>query len=131
MRGADFPAADYLDLFPARQAMINSVEARTAAFDALIMPTIPIVAPRIDAIAGDAEYMRINALLLRHTRAANFLDGCAISVPCQAAGEMPVGLMLQGPGAADKNLFAIAAAIEALVSPKLAGKARAGAGSGR
>ena len=120
MRGADFPAADYLDLFPARQAMIGSVGAKTVAFDALIMPTIPIVAPRIDAIADDAEYMRINTLLLRHTRVANFLDGCAISVPCHAPGEMPVGLMLQGPGAADKALLAIAAAIEALVSPKLA-----------
>jgi aspartyl-tRNA(Asn)/glutamyl-tRNA(Gln) amidotransferase subunit A len=77
------------------------------------------VAPRIDAIRDDAEYVRINTLLLRNTRVANFLDVCAISVPCHAAGEMPVGLMLQGVSGADKSVFAIAAAIEALVSPSL------------
>ncbi len=117
MRGRDFPAPDYLDLFRMRQAMIESVAAKTAALDALIMPTIPIVAPRIDAIGDDAEYMRINTLLLQNTRVANFLDACAISVPCHAPGEMPVGLMLQGASAADKSLFGIAAAIEALISP--------------
>ena len=117
MRGRDFPAPDYLDLFRARQAMINSIAAKTAALDALIMPTIPIVAPRIDAIGDDTEYMRINTLLLQNTRVANFLDVCAISVPCHAPGEMPVGLMLQGASGADKSLFAIAAAIEALISP--------------
>ena len=117
MRGRDFPAPDYLDLFRMRQAMIESVAAKTAALDALIMPTIPIVAPRIDAIGDDAEYMRINTLLLQNTRVANFLDACAISVPCHAPGEMPVGLMLQGASAADKNLFGIATAIEALISP--------------
>jgi aspartyl-tRNA(Asn)/glutamyl-tRNA(Gln) amidotransferase subunit A len=119
MRGRDFPAPDYLDLFHTREAMMDSVAAKTVAFDAIVMPTIPIVAPRIDAISDDAEYMRVNALLLRNTRVANFLDACAISVPCHARGEMPVGLMLQGARAADKGLFAIAAAIEALVSPKL------------
>jgi aspartyl-tRNA(Asn)/glutamyl-tRNA(Gln) amidotransferase subunit A len=119
MRGRDFPAPDYLDLLRTREAMMNSVAAETAALDAMIMPTIPIVAPRIDAIGDDAEYMRVNTLLLRNTRVANFLDVCAISVPCHALGEMPVGLMLQGASAADKSLFAIAASIEALVSPKL------------
>ena len=102
MRGRDFPAPDYLDLFRARQAMINSIAAKTAALDALIMPTIPIVAPRIDAIGDDTEYMRINTLLLQNTRVANFLDVCAISVPCHAPGEMPVGLMLQGASGADR-----------------------------
>jgi aspartyl-tRNA(Asn)/glutamyl-tRNA(Gln) amidotransferase subunit A len=119
MRGRDFPAPDYLDVLRMREAMMNSVAAKTAALDAMIMPTIPIVAPRIDAIGDDAEYTRVNTLLLRNTRVANFLDVCAISVPCHAPGEMPVGLMLQGASAADKSLFAIAASIEALVSPKL------------
>jgi aspartyl-tRNA(Asn)/glutamyl-tRNA(Gln) amidotransferase subunit A len=119
MRGRDFPAPDYLDVLRIREVMMNSVAGKTAALDAMIMPTIPIVAPRIDAIGDDAEYTRVNTLLLRNTRVANFLDVCAISVPCHASGEMPVGLMLQGASAADKGLFAIAASIEALVSPNL------------
>ena len=37
------------------------------------------------------KYTRVNALLLRNTRVANFLDVCAISVPCHALGERKAG----------------------------------------
>jgi aspartyl-tRNA(Asn)/glutamyl-tRNA(Gln) amidotransferase subunit A len=30
----------------------------------------------------------------------NMLDGCAISIPCQAPGELPVGLMIWHAGCA-------------------------------
>jgi aspartyl-tRNA(Asn)/glutamyl-tRNA(Gln) amidotransferase subunit A len=47
----------------------------------------------------------------------NFLDRCSISLPCQRAGDAPVGLMLIGEHGADRRLLAIAAAIEQVVSP--------------
>jgi aspartyl-tRNA(Asn)/glutamyl-tRNA(Gln) amidotransferase subunit A len=118
LRGRDQSAVDYIDLFRSRQSVIDRVRAKTVDLDAMIMPTVPIVAPRIDQIVDDAEYLRINTLLLRNARGANFLDGCAISIPCHKAGEMPVGLMLEGADGADREIFAIAAAIEALVSPR-------------
>ena len=59
-------------------------------------------------------------LVLRNTSIANFLDGCAISLPCHRAGEAPVGLMLIGENGADRRLLAIAAAVEAKVAPTLA-----------
>jgi aspartyl-tRNA(Asn)/glutamyl-tRNA(Gln) amidotransferase subunit A len=118
LRGRDQSAVDYIDLFRSRQSVIDRVRAKTADLDAMIMPTVPIVAPRIDQIVDDAEYLRINTLLLRNARGANFLDGCAISIPCHRAGEMPVGLMLEGADGADREIFAIAAAIEPLVSPR-------------
>jgi aspartyl-tRNA(Asn)/glutamyl-tRNA(Gln) amidotransferase subunit A len=58
-------------------------------------------------------------LVLRNPGAANMLDRCAISIPCHRVGEAPVGLMLVGEHGADRTLFAIAAAVEQVVSPAL------------
>jgi aspartyl-tRNA(Asn)/glutamyl-tRNA(Gln) amidotransferase subunit A len=44
--------------------------------------------------ARDAEFWRVNNLLLRNTSVVNMLDGCAISLPCHTPAELPVGLML-------------------------------------
>jgi Asp-tRNA(Asn)/Glu-tRNA(Gln) amidotransferase A subunit family amidase len=42
----------------------------------------------------DVAFFKANGLLLRNTSAINVLDGCAISIPCHQAGELPMGLML-------------------------------------
>ena len=76
------------------------------------MPTVPIVAPRIAELDDEREYNRINLLILRNTALGNFLDRCAISLPCHRGGEAPVGLMLMGETMGDARLFGIAAAIE-------------------
>jgi aspartyl-tRNA(Asn)/glutamyl-tRNA(Gln) amidotransferase subunit A len=72
--------------------------ARLQGFDALLSPTVPIVAPTRWPVAPGAErddaFFHVNGLLLRNTSVVNMLDGCAISLPCQAQGELPVGLML-------------------------------------
>jgi aspartyl-tRNA(Asn)/glutamyl-tRNA(Gln) amidotransferase subunit A len=64
-------------------------------------------------LAAETEYNRLNLLILRNTVPANFLDRCAISLPCHRPGEPPVGLMLMGETMGDTRLFAIAAAVEA------------------
>lgn len=97
-RGAGMSAADYIDLLHARRAWIARMQAAMAGFDALLSPTVPIVAPPIETIAPsserDAEFFRVNGLLLRNTSVVNMLDGCALSLPCHEAGELPVGLMV-------------------------------------
>ena len=62
---------------------------------------------------AEAEYNRINMLLLRNTSVANFLDRCSVSLPIHRRGEAPVGLMLTGECMADKALLAVAAGVEA------------------
>ena len=79
------------------------------------MPTTPILPPRIDALDGEAEYVRINSLVLRNTSLANFLDRCSISIPANRPGEPPVGLMLMGETGGDARLFAVAAGIEDMI----------------
>ena len=55
-RGAAMPAADYLDLLAERANIIASMDAATAGFDALVMPTAPIAPPTIASLADDAAY---------------------------------------------------------------------------
>jgi aspartyl-tRNA(Asn)/glutamyl-tRNA(Gln) amidotransferase subunit A len=114
LRGEKMSLPDYLDLVAARAAICRRMNALTARFDALLMPTCPLIPPPVAALeADDAEYTRVNTLQLRNTTVGNFLDRCAISLPCHAPGEAPVGLMLMGETMGDARLFAVAAAVEA------------------
>ncbi|MEZ0172287.1 amidase [Microvirga sp. TS319] len=116
-RGKDISAADYLDLLAARKAWRASVEARIQDYDALLLPSVPVVAPAIaDLAASDEVYYATNGLILRNPTMINFLDGAALSVPCHAPGEAPVGLMIAGPAGADRRILSIGMAMEALRS---------------
>lgn len=116
-RGAAMTAADYLDVANARTRLVASFNARTAEYDCVLMPTVPIVAPRIADLDDEREYNRQNLLILRNTALGNYLDRCAISLPCHRPGEAPVGLMLMGETMGDARLFRIAAAVEAALAP--------------
>jgi aspartyl-tRNA(Asn)/glutamyl-tRNA(Gln) amidotransferase subunit A len=114
LRGKDMSAADYLDVLYARTRWIAEVEASIAGYDALVMPTVPIVAPAVaELVSSDDAYFRANGLMLRNPTLINFLDGCALSVPCHDAGSAPVGLMVAGPALSDRRILSIGLAIEA------------------
>jgi len=115
-RGAQQTAADYVDLLTARARIIATANAATRDYDALLMPTTPVIPPRIADLDDEREYGRVNLLVLRNCAVGNFLDRCAISLPCHASGEAPVGLMLMGETMGDAKLFAIAAAVEAALA---------------
>lgn len=115
-RGAAMTAADYVDLLAFRRSVIAEAAAETAPYDAVVLPTVPILAPKIAAMASDDEFARCNLLTLRNTAPVNFIDRCAISLPIQAPGEPGIGLMLVGEHGADQRLFSIAAGIEAALA---------------
>ena len=108
-RGERMSAADYLDVVAARARLVASFDARTREYDCVVMPTVPIVPPAVADLDDEQEYNRVNMLILRNTALGNFLDRCAISLPCHGAGEAPVGLMLMGETLGDARLFRIAA----------------------
>jgi aspartyl-tRNA(Asn)/glutamyl-tRNA(Gln) amidotransferase subunit A len=120
-RGGAMTAADYIALCRARAGFIARVASRTADIDALVMPTVPIVAPPAAAFARDEDYARLNALLLRNTSLVNFLDGCAVTLPVHTPGAAPVVLMLVGRGGEDRRLLAVALGIEATLAAARAG----------
>ena len=115
--GEGVDAADYIRMQQRRREWIGRVNARLEGFDALICPTTPITAPAIaDMLGSDEAFFKANALLLRNTFPINFLDGCAFSLPCQAAGDLPVGLMLAAPRGHDAALAGVAWAVEGLLA---------------
>ena len=116
-QGAAMGAADLLDLIAARPRWIAAVEARIAGVDALLMPTVPQVAPAIAPLqSDDAAYMKANGLMLRNPSLINFLDGCALSLPCHEPGRAPVGLMLAAAGGQDARVLALGLALEQALS---------------
>jgi aspartyl-tRNA(Asn)/glutamyl-tRNA(Gln) amidotransferase subunit A len=119
MRGKEQDAAHYIALAGARADLMSRVAKISQHYDALIMPTAPIVAPPLASLTTDAAYRATNFLLLRNTNIANMLDRCAISLPCHRAGEAPVGVTLMGEHGADRALFTVAAAVERVISPIL------------
>jgi aspartyl-tRNA(Asn)/glutamyl-tRNA(Gln) amidotransferase subunit A len=109
---------DYRVLQAARRSLIERVAKRTGDVDAMVMPTVLVVAPTLKELESDAEYGLVNLLMLRNPTVANLLDGCSISIPCHESGNEPVGLMLIGQTNNDTRILAIAATIESLVTPK-------------
>lgn len=117
IRGAEQDAAFYIGLLERRAAAIKAYNEATADFDAIIMPTTAIIAPRIDEVASEADYTRINLLILRNPMMFNILDCCGISIPMHRAGDAPTGLMVIGQGGSDRRTLAISAALEGILQP--------------
>ena len=119
-RGAAMKAWEYIELIQARRQWMARVEAALRGFDAVLSPTVPIVAPPIAQVAPgakrDEEFFRVNTLLLRNTSVVNMLDGCAISIPCHAAGELPVGLMIWQSAMRDDTVLNVALQAEAALA---------------
>jgi aspartyl-tRNA(Asn)/glutamyl-tRNA(Gln) amidotransferase subunit A len=117
LRGADIGAADYIDVLAQRAAMIAESARVAAPYDALLMPTVIMVAPAIAPLeADDKLYGSTNLALLRNPSAVNFLDGCALSIPCHEPGAAPVGLMVVGQSGEDRRLLALGLALESALS---------------
>lgn len=118
LRGQGMTAADYIELIAARDDIIDRFDQATQDYDALLMPTCPLTPQPIAALASEADYTRVNMAQLRNPAIGNFLDRCAISLPCHNPGEPPVGLMLMGETMGDARLFRIAAGVEALLASR-------------
>lgn len=115
-KGETATAVDYIEIMQQRADLIARADARTAAFDAVVTPTTPILAPRIDQVQTDADYFRYNPTLLRNCSLVNFLDRCAASVPMYADGELPSGFQIIGEHLADRRTLAIAIAVQAVLA---------------
>lgn len=106
-------AAENIDVLNARTAWITEVQAQVADYDALVMHTVPVIAPKLaETAASDEACSLTNLMLLRNPTLINFLDGCAMSLPCHFAGEAQMGLMLAAPSLHDQRLLSIGRAVE-------------------
>jgi aspartyl-tRNA(Asn)/glutamyl-tRNA(Gln) amidotransferase subunit A len=111
--GEQVTAESYTKLVALRAEFIREIDAAARGFDGILMPTTPCTAPTIaEATDSDEAYFRWNSRILRNAGLVNFLDGCAVSLPCHEPGTAPVGLSVCGVAMSDRHTLAVAAAIE-------------------
>lgn len=95
--GAQVLAADYIAGWQRLAALRAEFAQATAGFDAVLLPTAPILPPDADRLLTDPAYFATeNLLALRNTRIGNLFGLCALTLPCATPG---TGLSLMaGPG---------------------------------
>ena len=108
--GANVLAADYVAHW-IRLREIREIYAKaTAGFDAVILPSSPIMPPNAQKLLDDDEYyVTENLLALRNTRVANLMDVPAITLP---TGHASCGIMLNGHNMCEERLLRVATAAE-------------------
>lgn len=101
-------ATEYLQAQRYRGWLRERMLAAIADVDALVMPTVPVLAPPIEDADDYLTILSRNAILW------SFVGFPAISVPvAPAPSGLPVGLQVVGAPHAERTLAAVAAAVEA------------------
>ena len=116
LAGFHLPATRYIGALSRRASLLERfVTEGLDGAAALLLPTVPIPVPSIDAadVSEGAEVAALIAGISRLTRPFSYLGVPALSVPCgvDAAG-LPVGLQLVGRPFADFDLLALGAALQ-------------------
>jgi aspartyl-tRNA(Asn)/glutamyl-tRNA(Gln) amidotransferase subunit A len=109
-----FSEKDIADAYAQRARAVEAFAEVAQRFDAFVTPTLPVVAPLTSEV--EADFDRLNALLLRNPSAVNFLDGCAATVPMHGKQALATGLMIFGAAGHDWRILAIAQRAEAVLS---------------
>jgi aspartyl-tRNA(Asn)/glutamyl-tRNA(Gln) amidotransferase subunit A len=114
--GRAITAASYLKARRTRLLLARAVDAALEGCHALVLPTLPIVAPPLgatDATVDDerGETLPVRSAMLRLTQLFNITGHPAISIPIPGAG-LPVGLQLIGRRGATEELLTVARACE-------------------
>jgi aspartyl-tRNA(Asn)/glutamyl-tRNA(Gln) amidotransferase subunit A len=112
-------AGEYLAGLRYRGRFVAQVEGLLAGRDALLLPTLPCVAPPVDArtvtVAG--TQLGVQAALTRLPGPFNCSGSPVLSLPAGLVGGLPVGVSLVGRIGGDRDLLEVAAWVEAATPP--------------
>ena len=108
LQGKSICAADFVAAWQRLDKLRLEYAAATAGFDAVIIPSCPILPPKIAALLADGDFFtQQNLFALQNTRIANLMGLAAITLP---TGVPSTGIILQGPN--EERLLRLAAAAE-------------------
>ncbi|MCU0816100.1 MAG: amidase family protein [Cypionkella sp.] len=108
--GATHGAADYVAAWRRLEDIRRQWRDAMAGFDAVILPTSPILPPDAARLmTDDAYHVTENLLALRNTRIGNLMDQCVLTLP---TSEPSCGISLMVPPGAEHRLLRLGAAAE-------------------
>jgi len=102
-----------------RELIAEAAAMISQPLHAFAFPTVAIIPPKIADVQDMEAFKATNFRALRNTSTFNFLDGCSISLPSTAPGEVPVGFMLSMMHGRDTDLFSIAAGVETILQSQM------------
>jgi aspartyl-tRNA(Asn)/glutamyl-tRNA(Gln) amidotransferase subunit A len=112
--GASVAAVDYVAGWHRLHAMRKAYAELTVGYDAVIMPTAPILPPNVKRLMEDDAYYKTENLLgLRNTRIGNMLGLCGLTLPTDTAS---CGILFNGPPNGEAALLCLGAAAETVLS---------------
>ncbi|WP_096784310.1 amidase [Rhodobacter sp. CZR27] len=108
--GASVGVADYVAGWRRLMALRAAWGERTAAHDAVLVPTSPILPPQAERLMTDEDYyVTENLLALRNTRIGNLLGLPALTLP---TGQPSCGISLMGRPMGEERLLRLGLAVE-------------------
>tara|TARA_R110002094_G_scaffold117439_5_gene113107 strand:+ start:154 stop:1488 length:1335 start_codon:yes stop_codon:yes gene_type:complete len=105
---------DYVAAWDKLDGLRKDYARATAGFDAILLPSTPILPPNLDRLKSDSDYfVSANLLALRNTRIGNLMGVCGLTLP---TGTPSCGLMMMCPPDHEEHLLRIGAAVEEALS---------------
>lgn len=110
--GASISASDFVAAWQRLDSLRAEYAAATAGYDAVILPSVPILPPKLDAVSRDDDlFVSENLLTLQNTRIGNLMGLAGLTLP---TGVPSCGILFQGPS--EERLLRIGAAAEAALA---------------
>lgn len=108
--GADVKASDYVSAWRRLREIRAAWRDQMSQYDAVILPTSPILPPNVQRLLSDnAYFVTENLLALRNTRMGNLMDQCVATLP---TSQPSCGLSIMTPPGTEERLLILAAAAE-------------------
>ena len=111
-------AEDYVRAMRLRQTLTHAVDRALERCDALVLPTMPIAAPRVGAVTVDLNGVSVpvRATMLRLTQLFDVTGHPAVALPAGRGPEgLPRSVQLVGHRGRTERLLDIAAALEQVI----------------
>ncbi|MDA8586429.1 amidase family protein [Rhodobacteraceae bacterium] len=112
LQGKTILAADFVAAWQRLDALRVIYREKTASFDTVVLPSAPIVPPKIaDLLADEGYFTQRNLMALQNTRIANLMGLAALTLP---TGTPSCGIMLQNM--CEEDLLPLGLSVEAALA---------------
>mgnify|MGYP001402687622 FL=1 len=112
--GENVLASDFICAWDKLMDLRQQYHSAVKMYDAVLIPTSPIIPPELDRLMNDGDfYNSQNLLALRNTRIGNLMGGCSITLPTDIPS---CGLLIMGMPSQEERLLRLAQACELVLS---------------